>query len=153
MGKLTESFKQAMQRIGETVKEKMIDTLFENQSYHTGNLARSIEVTADDDGFTITLNKYGQYVEDGTKRKPGRRPPVQAIMEWIKIKRISKPAKFKDNKSFAFAIAASIGKHGTRTNKPKPFIQPSIKWVMERELEKELTPELQAGITNYLKQQ
>lgn len=149
---LIENFSEVMGRIGDSVKERMIDTLLENESYNTGNLARSIEVIPNDEGFTIEMLFYGKYVDQGAKRGPGRMPPISAILNWIQRKQITRPAKFANNKSFAFAIAKGIAAKGTRMSKPKPFIQPSITYIMNKELEKELTPELEQAITNYLKQ-
>ena len=60
---LIENFSEVMDRVGNSVKERMIDTLLENESYMTGNLARSIEVIANDEGFTIEMLFYGKYVD------------------------------------------------------------------------------------------
>ena len=53
-------------------------------------------------------------------------PPVAPIEGWIKTKKIPVPAKFKSPKSFAFAIARSIGKKGVIRYPKKPFIMESI---------------------------
>jgi hypothetical protein len=150
---LIENFSEVMGRLGDSVKERMIDTLLENESYNTGNLARSIEVIPNDEGFTIEMLFYGKYIEDGARRGPGKMPPISAILSWIKRKQITRPTKFANNKSFAFAIARGIAAKGTRMSKPKPFIQPSITYIMSKELEKELTPELRKSIENLIKQQ
>jgi hypothetical protein len=60
-------------------------------------------------------------------------PPVQAIIDWIKQKRISVPAAMSPIQ-FAWAVAKSIEKKGQRFKKPKPFIQVSLDDVVQRNL-------------------
>lgn len=117
----------------------MVDRLFDNNSVVTGNLARSIkpgptEISAD--GIItqpITLPLYGIYVDEGSERKKGGMPPVRAIIDWIKQKRISVPMAMTPTQ-FAWAVAKNIEKKGQRFKKPKPFIQVSLDDVVERNL-------------------
>ena len=128
-----------MSDIGTLVVEEMVDRLFSNNSVVTGNLARSIkpgptEISAD--GIItqpITLPLYGIYVDEGSERKKGGMPPVRAIIDWIKQKRISVPAAMTPTQ-FAWAVAKNIEKKGQRFKKPKPFIQVSLNEVVERNL-------------------
>ena len=128
-----------MSDIGTLVVEEMVDTLFDNNSVVTGNLARSIkpgptEISAD--GIItqpITLPLYGIYVDEGSERKKGGMPPVRAIIDWIKQKRISVPSAMTPTQ-FAWAVAKNIEKKGQRFKKPKPFIQVSLNEVVERNL-------------------
>ena len=128
-----------MSDIGTLVVEEMVDRLFDNNSVVTGNLARSIkpgptEISAD--GIItqpITLPLYGIYVDEGSERKKGGMPPVRAIIDWIKQKRISVPAAMTPTQ-FAWAVAKNIEKKGQRFKKPKPFIQVSLDDVVQRNL-------------------
>jgi hypothetical protein len=128
-----------MSDIGTLVVEEMVDRLFDNNSVVTGNLARSIkpgptEISAD--GIItqpITLPLYGIYVDEGSERKKGGMPPVRAIIDWIKQKRISVPSAMTPTQ-FAWAVAKNIEKKGQRFKKPKPFIQVSLNEVVERNL-------------------
>ena len=127
-----------MSDIGTLVVEEMVDRLFDNNSVVTGNLARNIDpgqVTATPEGLTlpITLPLYGIYVDEGSERKKGGMPPVQAIIDWIKQKRISVPTAMTPVQ-FAWAVAKNIEKKGQRFKKPKPFIQVSLDAVIERNL-------------------
>ena len=128
-----------MEHIGVLVKEEMIDTLFDNNSVVTGQLARSITpgevITATQDTISlpITLEKYGLYVDDGAERGKGGMPPVKAIFEWIKQKRITVPMGFTPEQ-FAWAVARNIEKKGQRFKKPKPFIEVSLQEVVNRNL-------------------
>ena len=68
---------------------------------------------------------YAYYVEEG--RKPGRRPPTNAILEWMKIKKISPrnengsfkkfaTPKARENamEAIAYNISMSIGRRGIK---------------------------------------
>ena len=128
-----------MSDIGTLVVEEMVERLFENNSVVTGNLARNIKPGPTDvvNGIItqpITLPLYGIYVDEGSERKKGGMPPVRAIIDWIKQKRISVPAAMTPIQ-FAWAIAKNIEKKGQRFKKPKPFIQVSLNDVVQRNLE------------------
>jgi len=127
-----------MSDIGTLVVEEMVDRLFDNNSVVTGNLARSItplttEVNGDNIIQNIQLPLYGIYVDGGYERKKGGMPPVQAIIDWIKQKRISVPSAMTPVQ-FAWAVAKNIEKKGQRFKKPKPFIQVSLNDVVTRNL-------------------
>lgn len=129
-----------MESIGALVKEEMIDRLFDNNSVVTGQLAKSITpgdvITATKDTLSvpITLLEYGVYVDNGAERGAGGMPPIKAISEWIKQKRISVPVGFTPEQ-FAWAVARNIEKKGQRFKKPKPFIEVSLQEVVNRNLE------------------
>lgn len=127
-----------MSDIGTLVVEEMVDRLFANNSVVTGNLARSIKplaTTFKNDVVVqdIQLPLYGIYVDNGAERKQGGMPPIRAIMEWIKQKRINVPSAMTP-KQFAWAVAKNIEKKGQRFKKPKPFIQVSLNEVIQRNL-------------------
>ena len=128
-----------MSDVGTLVVEEMVERLFDNNSVVTGNLARNIKPGPTDvvNGIItqpITLPLYGIYVDEGSERKKGGMPPVRAIIDWIKQKRISVPAAMTPVQ-FAWAIAKNIEKKGQRFKKPKPFIQVSLNDVVQRNLE------------------
>lgn len=125
--------------IGGLVKGEMIDRLYENNLVVTGNLARSIDpqnVTENNSilDLPISMLEYGKWVDDGAERGAGRMPPVRAISEWIRLKRINVPAAMTPQQ-FAWAIAKNIAKKGQRFKKPKPFIQVSIDNIVLQNLE------------------
>lgn len=126
------TIEQALLQVGEELKKVMTQTLQKNGSYNTGNLANSIEYTVEKKDYEYNLVRrmltYGVYVDGGYGRKPGKMPPVQDIIEWIQFKKIPIPTGFT-LESFAFVVARSIGKKGTNP-KPRPFITPSINFVL-----------------------
>lgn len=120
--------KALMDRTGELITDKMIDTLISNGSLATGALARGIayQTVQDDNGIVtkITVPGYGEFVDKG-RRAGARMPPVQPIIDWVRVKKIKTPQITTEQ--MGWAIAKSIAKKGIR---PKPFIQNSIDFVL-----------------------
>jgi len=118
------------------VAQEMVDRLYSNNSVVTGNLVNSIKVlqAQDEKGnitYPISYKKYGDYVDDGAERGKGGMPPVEAIADWIKLKRINVPTAMTPQQ-FAWAVAKSIEKRGQRFKKPKPFIGVSLQEALNR---------------------
>jgi hypothetical protein len=74
-------------------------------------------VETNKEGVSIYLPDHYEFIDEG--RRPGKRPPVRAIIEWIREDRIIIPAGMKINQ-FAFLVARSIGRRGV---KPRPFVE------------------------------
>ena len=87
-----------------------------NASY---TLLNSVETTAkrNDDVFTvsISLEDYWYYVENG--RKPGKFPPINKILEWIRVKPVipysDSRGRLPTEEQLAFLIARKIAEQGT----------------------------------------
>lgn len=143
------TIQEALVRVGEELKQAMIAQLKSNGSYNTGYLGNSItyEVRQNQYEYDLirTMLKYGDYVDQGIGRGPGKQPPVTAIIEWLQFKRIPVPTSMSIE-AFAFIIARKIGERGTHP-KPRPFIAPSINKVLETTGKKILT---EAGIDEVL---
>lgn len=75
----------------------------------SGALADSIKYTIDGYRLKVQGNDYIYYLQYG--RKPGGRPPIKAIRQWIDDKGITPEKGSKD--SLAWAIAKKIEKEGT----------------------------------------
>lgn len=96
------------------------------------------------DGFTISMNEYGTFVNDG--RRPGKfpgKPPLQNIQDWITKKGI-KPKTLKSGRiptlrQLAFLIGRSIARNG---------IQPVRFFDIIDKIEPKMTKEIEAA---YLK--
>lgn len=137
----TDFIKEGLEQVGQKIIDQMVDTLFENKSVITGNLARSLsyEIQTTKDGYKLLIldnsgkggYDYGLSVDQGRSRGPGKMPPVKPIKDWIKRRGIN-PPQGMSVESFAFVIARSIGKKGQKFKQPKPFIQPSVEMVTSR---------------------
>jgi hypothetical protein len=114
--------------------------LRKNGNNITGRLSDSIKIqpvqsTPTNIVIPVTMLKYGDYVDDGAERGRGGQPPVRAIEQWIRLKRISVPKQFKNVEQFAFVIARSIGKKGQRFRRAYPFILPALNYAVEKNLQ------------------
>jgi len=121
-----------------------IFVLFKPSGWATGHTVRSVTVSPPYyDGTYMRVKvgpttAYAWYTEFG--RKPGKRPPIQAIIDWVKEKHLSgtyavvgtkrggyprykrsgtKRVKGREDRQLAFLIARKIGEEGT---KPHPYL-------------------------------
>ena len=113
--------------------------LRKNGNVITGRLINSIKVqpaksTPTGIVIPITMLKYGDYVDDGNERRSGKQPPVQAIKQWIELKRITPPKGFTVEQ-FAWAVARSIGKNGQRFRRAFPFIFPALEYAVNKNIQ------------------
>lgn len=92
------------------------------QSKATGNLSNFqtiIEVNETSFSVSFELEDYWKYVEYG--RRAGKRPPISAIEEWIRVKPVIPNAingRIPDTRQLAFLIARKIGRDGIPAKKP-----------------------------------
>ena len=99
--------------------------------------------------ITLQLQDYWKYIEDG--RKPGKFPPVGAIMRWIEVKPvIPRPndfGKIPTPKQLAYLIGRKIERDGI-----EPF--PALKTTKE-ELDKlyheKISVALGHDVSNYIR--
>lgn len=81
------------------------------------NLSRETRVITTEDAIRVIMPDYAVYVDKG--RKAGKRPPVEAIMKWMRDKGIRSKSGIRAV-DIAYVIARSIGERGI---KPRPFIE------------------------------
>lgn len=93
------------------------DRLVADDKKATGQLINSIstEIKVGSDTFEVVLNVVGyfKYVEEG--RKPGKFPPVDKILSWIRVKPvIPRPinGKLPTEQQLAFLIGRKIATEG-----------------------------------------
>jgi hypothetical protein len=113
--------------------------LRKNGNNVTGRLSNSIKIqpaqsTPTNIVIPVTMLKYGDYVDDGAERGAGGQPPVSAIVQWIKLKRIT-PYKGFTVEQFAWAIAKNIKNEGQRNRRAYPFIFPALSYAVEKNLQ------------------
>lgn len=114
------------------------DNLILNNRIASGNLLNNIDfrLKINDSAYSVifSMEDYWWYVENG--RKAGKRPPMDKILEWIKIKPILprlSSEKLPTPNQLAFLIARKIGEEGTEGTGDLSY---SIEKVFERYREK-----------------
>lgn len=113
---LTEVSKQILEGFAISVVEGIKDNIRNKRVTQygamnaSGRSAESVNYRIDDDGLTIySTEKYFTVLETG--RKPGKRPPMGVIEEWINEKPVAPDGI--SVKSLAFLIARKIGAEGS----------------------------------------
>jgi hypothetical protein len=109
---------QALAQYGEAIADRYKTNLEASGRRATGNLISSVntKVTVDEQTFVIelSLEDYYYYVENG--RSAGRFPPVDKILEWIRVKPILPTpdinGKLPTEKQLAFLIGRKIANEG-----------------------------------------
>lgn len=108
-----------MEEMAIAIRNEYQDNLIRNDRIASGNLLNNIEYEITRGDFTYTIyvkmKDYWYYVENG--RKAGKMPPIQNILDWIKIKpvlpRPNAKGKLPTPQQLAFLIARKIGEEGT----------------------------------------
>lgn len=127
-------FQSALTQLGKQITVEMKKTLQRNNNDNTGRLSNSIQSTVEGDKLIISMEKYGEYVNNGAERKAGRRPPINAIKAWITKNGIS-PRGGITAKQLPFAIQAGIAKRGQRQKRKFPFIETSVNTVLKQDMD------------------
>lgn len=108
-----------MEEMAIAIRNEYQDNLIRNDRIASGDLLNNIEYEITRGDFTYTIyvkmRDYWYYVENG--RKAGKWPPIQNILDWIKIKpvlpRPNAKGKLPTPQQLAFLIARKIGEEGT----------------------------------------
>ena len=109
-----------MEEMAIAIRNEYQDNLIRNDRIASGDLLNNIEYEVTRGDFTYTIyvkmKDYWYYVENG--RKAGKWPPIQNILDWIKIKpvlpRPNAKGKLPTPQQLAFLIARKIGEEGTQ---------------------------------------
>ena len=108
-----------MEEMAIAIRNEYQDNLIRNDRIASGDLLNNIEYEVTRGDFTYTIyvkmKDYWYYVENG--RKAGKWPPIQNILDWLKIKpvlpRPNAEGKLPTPQQLAFLIARKIGEEGT----------------------------------------
>ena len=125
---------QAIQQVGNQIVAEMRATLQRNGNDNTGRLSNSITAIVEGTELIISMDDYGKWVNNGAERGSGRKPPIRAIEFWIAKNGIT-PKQGISRKQLPFVIQMSIGKRGQTRRKAFPFIEPSIKTILSKDLD------------------
>lgn len=114
-----DNLQAALEEYGNVIAEQYKSNLKANGHKATGNLINSITSHITVNGYEyaieLTLEDYYKYVEEG--RRPGKFPPVDKILQWIKVKKILPTpinGKLPTEKQLAFLISRKIANEGIK---------------------------------------
>jgi hypothetical protein len=149
---LYKAVETVLTKYGESITAAIKSNLQNKNSLSTGNLYNSIQFHISFFSQTVSLGilaeDYLKWVDQG--RKPGKKPPLSEILQWVKTKRLASkglPEKKiqglpEKQKAIAFLIQKSIGLKGT---KPKHVVADALK-----EAEKTLYIEIGTAINSVI---
>ena len=127
--------------------------------YASGKLYKTInfEITKWSSNYIVTINleDYWKFIEKG-RRAGAKMPPVSAIENWIKIRKIiPRPVTLKSGKQrvptvqqLAYVIARSIARNGIAA---RPFMRESIDQTVE-DFKSKLTAAIREDVIDNLEQ-
>ena len=114
------ALKKAMNKYGQELVIEIVKQLKDSDKVATGALAKSVDYELIEalDGIAVNILALDYLdVVDGGRRKGAKAPPTEAIVKWMKVRKIKgrdKRGRFIKQKSTAFLIARSIGKNGIK---------------------------------------
>lgn len=108
-----------MEEMAIAIRNEYQDNLIRNDRIASGDLLNNIEYEITRGDFTYTIyvkmKDYWYFVENG--RKAGKMPPIDNILNWIRVKpvlpRPNAKGKLPTPQQLAFLIARKIGEEGT----------------------------------------
>lgn len=136
----------------ELYRNQLIDKNI-NASNTLSNTASTI-VEIDDTRLMVSFNleDYWKYVEYG--RGPGKRPPIDAIEQWVKVKPIIPDpinGRVPTTKQLAFLISRKIGMEGTKAQRPleKAVYSDSMEMLIAQ-LKNEIVGQMKEELGNFI---
>lgn len=128
----------------------------------SGNLERSIvyRVQGSNDEYHIYINLAAYYIYLEQGRRPGKMPPIDAIVKWIRVKKItpypyrlpSGKSVIPSERSLAFLIARAIGRRGMPAHNYMANTIEDVEGEMIKELCWVIARTITLDVTNILNQ-
>lgn len=112
-----DNLQRVLGEIGNEIRNEYQDKLIRDNKIASGELLNSVEYKVEYDDRSIWLElhlaDYYKWVEEG--RAPGRYPPPDKILEWIRIKPVipdSRTGKLPTEQQLTFLISRKIAEQG-----------------------------------------
>lgn len=155
MIKINQAITNIVERMLELYRNQLIDKNI-NASNTLSNTATTIvEVDGTTLSVSFNLEDYWKYVEYG--RRPGKRPPIDAIERWIKVKPIIPDpinGRVPTTKQLAFLISRKIGMEGTKAQRPleKAVYSDSMELLINQ-LKNEIVGQMKEELGNFIEKE
>lgn len=143
--------REVLADIGDLICSEYKDYLTADGKIASGGLLESVNYRIDYDNRSISLSlslaDYWKYVENG--RLPGKFPPPDKILEWIRIKPIvpdERNGKLPTEKQLAFLIGRKIAEEGIEAgNQLRNTLEDLNNTISER-IEEAITKDIKEGL-------
>lgn len=155
MIKINQAITNIVERMLELYRNQLIDKNI-NASNTLSNTATTIvEVDGTTLSVSFNLEEYWKYVEYG--RRPGKRPPIDAIEQWIKVKPIIPDpinGRVPTTKQLAFLISRKIGMEGTPAQQPLELMKSSDSMeLLINQLKNEIVGQMKEELGNFIEKE
>lgn len=150
MIKINQAITNIVERMLELYRNQLIDKNINASNTLSNTASTIVEVDGTTLSVSFNLEEYWKYVEYG--RRPGKRPPIDAIERWIKVKPIIPDpinGRVPTTKQLAFLISRKIGMEGTKAQRPleKAVYSDSMELLINQ-LKNEIVGQLNEQISN-----
>lgn len=155
MIKINQAITNIVERMLELYRNQLIDKNI-NASNTLSNTATTIvEVDGTTLSVSFNLEEYWKFVEYG--RRPGKRPPIDAIERWIKVKPIIPDpinGRVPTTKQLAFLISRKIGMEGTKAQRPlESAIYSDSMELLINQLKNEIVGQMKEELGNFIEKE
>lgn len=151
------NLERALKALGGDIVGRYRKNLSKYNINASGNLSRNTTsifvIKGDVYEVDLSLPDYWKYVENG--RKPGKFPPIDKILEWIRIKPVlPRPmanGKLPTEKQLTFLISRKIALEGIQ---PRPVLKETLSYLdskINRMISTALERDIENNDTKYLK--
>lgn len=139
----------------ELYRNQLIDKNINASNTLSNTASTIVEVDGTSLMVSFNLEDYWKYVEYG--RRPGKRPPIDAIEQWIKVKPIIPDpinGRVPTTKQLAFLISRKIGMEGTKAQRPleKAVYSDSMELLINQ-LKDEIVGQLKEELGNFIEKE
>lgn len=136
----------------ELYRNQLIDKNINASNTLSNTASTIVEIDGTSLMVSFNLEDYWKYVEYG--RGPGKRPPIDAIEQWIKVKPIIPDpinGRVPTTKQLAFLISRKIGMEGTKAQRPleKAVYSDSMEMLIAQ-LKNEIVGQMKEELGNFI---
>jgi len=143
---------QSIETLLNGVRQAYIDDQKAKGIRSSGKSASSLKIRVDANSGTLTGARY--FYQQKFGRKPGRFPPIDDILDWIREKRITPRDPKTTERQLAFLFARKIAQSGTdifEGKRPALNVEDKIKELV-KEFAKNIATEFKDKMITTLKQ-
>lgn len=146
-----DNLRKVLETIGTETVDAYRDNLTRDNKEASGNLIDSVKYKVEYDEKSIwvelSLKDYWKWVENG--RKPGKFPPPDAIMDWIRIKPVvpdERNGRLPTEKQLTFLISRKIAEEGIEPGNQLRDALTDRRKEFEAMIEEAITKDIKEGL-------